>query len=57
MDIKDAIEKEIKYLDKTIRKSYEDAEKQGDMYLGKLYRMNTKDTINSYMRILRSLTE
>lgn len=57
MDIKTALEKEIKYLDETIRKSYEYAESKGDVYLGKLYRMSTKDTINSYKRILKSLTE
>ena len=57
MDIKDALEKEINYLDKTIQRSYEYAEKQGDIYLGKLYRLNTKDTINSYKRILKSLSE
>lgn len=57
MDIKDALEKEINYLDKTIQRSYEYAEQQGDIYLGKLYRLNTKDTINSYKRILKSLSE
>lgn len=57
MDIKDALEKEIKYLDQTIRKSYEYAESKGDLYLGKLYRMATKDTINSYKRILKSISE
>ena len=57
MDIKSALEKEIKYLDGEIRKSYEYAEKQGDIYLGKLWRLNTKDTIASYKRIINSLNE
>jgi hypothetical protein len=57
MNIKDALEKEINYLDEEIRKSYEFAEKRGDIYIGKLWRVNTKDTINSYKRILKSLSE
>jgi hypothetical protein len=57
MDIKSALEKEIAFLDKAIRRSYEYAEKEGDVYIGKLYRLRTKDTIASYQRILNSLNE
>lgn len=57
MDIKDALIKEIDYLDGEIRKSYEFAEKRGDIHIGKLWRISTKDTINSYKRILESLSE
>lgn len=57
MDIKEALEKEIKYLDEEIRKSYEFAERRGDISIGKLWRMSTKDTIASYRRILNSLSE
>jgi hypothetical protein len=57
MDIKEALEKEIQHLDGEIRKSYEFAEKRGDIHIGKLWRMATKDTIASYKRILNSLSE
>ena len=57
MNLKEALEKEIQYLDGQIRKSYEFAEKRGNVHIGKLWRMATKDTINSYKRILNSLTE
>lgn len=57
MDIKSALEKEIQHLESQIRKSYEFAEKRGDIYIGKLYRVNTKETIASYQRIINSLSE
>lgn len=57
MNLKEALEKEIQHLDGEIRKSYEFAEKQGNIHIGKLWRVTTKDTINSYKRILNSLTE
>jgi hypothetical protein len=59
MDLKEALEKEIQHLDGEIRKSYayEFAEKRVDIHIGKLWRMSTKDTINSYKRILASLSE
>ena len=57
MDIKSALEKENSYLEKQIQKSYEYAEQQGSVYIGKLYRVNTKDTIASYKRIIASLNE
>lgn len=57
MNLKEALEKEIQHLDGEIRKSYEFAEKRGDIHIGKLWRMATKDTINSYKRILASLSE
>lgn len=57
MNLKEALEKEIQHLDGEIRRSYEFAEKSGDIYIGKLWRISTKDTINSYKRILTSLTE
>jgi hypothetical protein len=57
MDIKSALEKEIKYLNEQIRKSYEFAERHGDISIGKLWRISTKDTIASYKRIINSLSE
>lgn len=57
MDIKEALEKEIQYLDGEILKSYEYAEKRGNIDIGKIWRMSTKETVNSYKRILNSLTE
>lgn len=57
MNLKEALEKEIQHLDGEIRKSYEFAEKRGDIYIGKIWRMGAKDTINSYKRILASLSE
>lgn len=57
MNIKEALEKEIQHLDGEIRRSYEFAEKRGDIHIGKLWRMANKDTINSYKRILTSLSE
>ena len=57
MNLKEALEKEIQHLDGEIRKSYEFAEKRGDIHIGKLWRMTMKDTINSYKRILASLSE
>lgn len=57
MDIKEALEKEIQHLDGEIRKSYEFAEKRGNIHIGKLWRMATKDNIASYKRILNSLSE
>ena len=57
MDIKSALEKEIQHLESEIRRSYEFAEKRGNIAIGKIWRMNTKDTINSYKRIINSLTE
>jgi hypothetical protein len=57
MNLKEALEKEIQHLDGEIRRSYEFAEKRGDIHIGKLWRMATKDTINSYKRILTSLSE
>jgi hypothetical protein len=57
MNIKEALEKEIKYLNAEIRKSYEYSERQGDINIGKLWRLNTKYTIESYKRIIKSLTE
>lgn len=57
MNLKEALEKEIQHLEGEIRKSYEFAERRGDIHIGKLWRMTTKDTMNSYKRILNSLTE
>ena len=57
MDIKSALEKEIQHLESEIRRSYEIAEKRGDIHIGKLWRMSTKETIASYKRVISSLTE
>lgn len=57
MNIKTALETEIQYLDGEIRKSYEFAEKRGDIYIGRVYRLNAKEMIESYKRIINSLSE
>lgn len=57
MNIKEALEKEIQHLDGEIRKSYEFAEKRGDIHIGRIWRLATKETIASYKRILTSLSE
>jgi hypothetical protein len=57
MDIKSALEKEIQHLESEILKSYEFAEKHDNISIGKLWRLNTKDTIASYKRIINSLNE
>jgi hypothetical protein len=57
MDIKSALEKEIQHLESEILKSYEFAEKHDNISIGKLWRMSTKETIESHKRILNSLTE
>jgi hypothetical protein len=57
MDIKNALEKEIEFLDAEIRRSYEFAQKRGDISIGHQWRGATFETIASYKRIISSLTE
>lgn len=55
MDTKEALQKEIDVLRGKVLKSFEYADSQGDIMIGKLYRQWTKDMIASYERILKSL--
>ena len=57
MNLKEALEKEIQHLEGEILKSYEFAEKEGNIHIGKLWRVTIKDTIASYKRIINSLSE
>ena len=57
MNIKEALQKEIDYLDDRIRGSLEYSEKEQNFTLGSLYRQNLRDVIASYKRIQKSLDE
>lgn len=57
MNIKEALEKEIQYLDADIRASLEFADARNDMIIGRATRHVWKQQIASYKRILNSLTE
>jgi hypothetical protein len=57
MNIKEALQKEINYLDNMVRRSLEHSEKAQNFSLGSIYRQNLRDWIASYKRILKSLDE
>lgn len=57
MNIKEALEKEIQYLNDEIRNSLEFADARNDIMIGRTTRHVFKQQIASYKRILNSLTE
>lgn len=57
MELKEALQKEIDYLDGEIRNSLEFADARNDMVIGRTTRHVWKQQIASYKRILNSLTE
>lgn len=57
MDVKSALEKEINTLDGYIRNSLEYAEKRNDVIIGSTTRFVYRQMIDSYSRVLKSLSE
>ena len=57
MDIKEALKKEIKYLDSEIITSLQMAEKLNDLMVGRTYRFTLKQMKESYTRLLLDLNE
>lgn len=57
MNLKEALQKEIQYLNASILVSLEEAEKQNDIMLGRTTRHVWKQQIASYNRIVKSLSE
>lgn len=57
MELKEALQKEIDYLDGEIRKSLEYADSKNDMFIGRGYRDDVRRMKSSYLRILKSLSE